>query len=152
MIMRKFLANLARDTRGTMVIETAIVAPVLIVLVVGVFDMGMAISRQQELQSAASEAESIALAAASGAETNIDTIKGIIATSMSLQSNQVSVSRFYRCNANESTVSKPTSCEESAIVSSYIRIDLRDSYDPIYSQFGIGSKIDYAVRRTVQLS
>ena len=150
--MRKFLANLARDTRGTMVIETAIVAPVLIVLVVGVFDMGMAISRQQELQSAASEAESIALAAASGAETNIDTIKGIIATSMSLQSNQVSVSRFYRCNANESTVSKPTSCEESAIVSSYIRIDLRDSYDPIYSQFGIGSKIDYAVRRTVQLS
>lgn len=152
MIMRKFLANLARDTRGTMVIETAIVAPVLIVLVVGVFDMGMAISRQQELQSAASEAESIALAAASGAETNIDTIKGIIASSMSLQSNQVSVSRFYRCNANESTVSKPTSCEESAIVSSYIRIDLRDSYDPIYSQFGIGSKIDYAVRRTVQLS
>jgi Flp pilus assembly protein TadG len=152
MIMRKFLANLARDTRGTMVIETAIVAPVLIVLVVGVFDMGIAISRQQELQSAASEAESIALAAASGAETNIDTIKGIIATSMSLQSNQVSVSRFYRCNANESTVSKPTSCEESAIVSSYIRIDLRDSYDPIYSQFGIGSKIDYAVRRTVQLS
>lgn len=150
--MRKFLANLARDTRGTMVIETAIVAPVLIVLVVGVFDMGIAISRQQELQSAASEAESIALAAASGAETNIDTIKGIIATSMSLQSNQVSVSRFYRCNANESTVSKPTSCEESAIVSSYIRIDLRDSYDPIYSQFGIGSKIDYAVRRTVQLS
>lgn len=152
MIMRKFLAKLARDTRGTMVIETAIVAPVLIVLVVGVFDMGMAISRQQELQSAASEAESIALAAASGAETNIDTIKGIIASSMSLQSNQVSVSRFYRCNANESTVSKPTSCEESAIVSSYIRIDLRDSYDPIYSQFGIGSKIDYAVRRTVQLS
>jgi Flp pilus assembly protein TadG len=63
MTPRGFLLSLRRDARGTMAIETAIVAPVLALMAIGSFEVGSMVSRQQELQSAASEAESIILAA-----------------------------------------------------------------------------------------
>ena len=60
--MRGF-RTLLRDARGSMAIETAIVAPVLAMLSVGGFEVSAMVARQTELQSAASEAEGIALAA-----------------------------------------------------------------------------------------
>ena len=63
MMRRGFLCSIRRDRRGTMAIETTIVAPVLALMAIGSFEVGSMVSRQQELQSAASEAESIILAA-----------------------------------------------------------------------------------------
>ncbi len=150
--MWQTLTNLLRNTRGTMVIETAIVAPVLILLALGTFEVGSIVSRQHELQTAASEAEIIALAAAQGATTQTSTIKQIIRTSMNLTDNQVTISRFYRCNASTTTVTTSSSCGSADVVSSYIRMRLQDRYVPVWTQFGVGAPINFVVERTVQLS
>ncbi|NCU11657.1 MAG: pilus assembly protein, partial [Sphingomonadaceae bacterium] len=60
--MRQLLGRLHRESDGAMVIETALVAPVLVLLSLGAFQISGVIARQTELQSAASEAAAIALA------------------------------------------------------------------------------------------
>lgn len=135
-----------------MAIETAIVAPILATMALGTYEVGTMVSRQHELQTAASEGESIALAAAAGATTNVATVKDILKTSMGLTDNQVSVTRFYRCNANTTTTTDADSCGEDDVVSSYIKLDLTDTYTPVWTDFGIGSPVTLDVERTVQLS
>ena len=61
--MRNFFRHLKRDQQGTMVIETAIVAPVLVLMALGAFQVSQLVARQLELESAATEAAAIALAA-----------------------------------------------------------------------------------------
>ncbi|GAA4643748.1 hypothetical protein GCM10023115_17080 [Pontixanthobacter gangjinensis] len=135
-----------------MAIETAIVAPILATMALGTYEVGTMVSRQHELQTAASEGQVIALAAASGATTNLATIKDIIKTSMGLTDNQITVSRFYRCNANTITTTNADSCGEDDVISSYIKIDLTDTYTPVWTDFGVGAPVTLDVERTVQLS
>ena len=150
--MRQFFRFLLSDQQGSMMIETAIVAPVLVMMGLGTFEVSSIVSRQHELQTAASEGEIIALAAAQGATTDISTVKDILKASIGLTDDQITVSRFYRCNATETTVTSADSCNEDDIVSSYIKLDLTDSYTPVWTEFGVGSAIDLDVERTVQLS
>lgn len=139
------------DRRGAMAIETAFILPILIVMSLGGFETSRIISRQFELQSVAGEAEIIAMAAAAGAETSADKVKKILMASADVSEGQIKVSRFYRCDASETTVSSSESCEEDAVVTSYISIAITDSYDPIWTDFGVGEKVDMQVERTVVL-
>jgi len=150
--MYQLFSLLFSENRGSMAIETAIVTPVLVLLGLGTFEVGNIVSRQHELQSAASEGEIIALAAAQGATTDLTRVKDILKVSVDLSDDQIAVSRFYRCNAATTTVTTTDSCAEDDIVSSYIKLDLSDSYTPIWTEFGVGSKVDLDVERTIQLS
>lgn len=152
MIMRHLPSKLLSNTHGSMVIETAIVAPVLILMALGTFEVGTIVSRQHELQTAAAEGEIIAMAAAQGATTDISTVEDIIKASVGLSDNQVTVSRYYRCNANITTVSSSASCGSSDVLSSYIKLELEDTYTPVWTEFGVGAPIEFDVERTVQLS
>ena len=146
------LSELVSEVRGSMTIELAAVAPVLVLMSIGTFEVSSMVSRQQELQSAASEGEMIALAAAaSPAATPLATIEGIIEESMNLDNDQVTITRLYRCNASTTLVSNDTSCNSDDVVTSYIKLELTDSYEPVWTQFGIGSAFDYTVERMVQL-
>lgn len=149
--MNRFF-HLIRDRSGSMAIETAIVAPVLILLALGTFEVSTIVSRQHELQTAASEGEVIAMATAEGAVTTTETIKDIIQTSVDLTDDQITITRFYRCNDASATVGDPDNCAEDDVVSSYIRLDLTDTYTPVWTQFGVGSPVTFDVERTVQLS
>ena len=60
-MIRRMLAFL-RDNRGAVVIETAIVAPVLALMGVGAFQVSQVVARQHELQTGADDAASMALA------------------------------------------------------------------------------------------
>ena len=55
------LQRLLADKRGTMVVETALVAPVLILLAIGGFQLSDLVARQHNLELAAAMAEQIAL-------------------------------------------------------------------------------------------
>ena len=176
---KPLLSALWRDTAGTFAIETAFAAPVLITLALGTFEVGSIVSRQQELQSAALEGETIALAVNQGAEIEISELEEIIRDSVGLRDDQVSIERYYRCDADEETVALPIQCaeagaegadpaasetgEESAdddsaaadeepIISSYIRIRITDTYTPVWTNFGVGKPIDFDVDRSVMLS
>ncbi len=150
--MLRSLASLFRNRDGSMAIETAVVAPVLILMGLGTFEVSNIVSRQHELQTAAAEGEVIALATVQGATTDTATVRDIIKESVGLTDNQITVSRFYRCNANTTTVTDADSCAEDDVVSSYIELDITDSYTPVWTEFGVGNTITFNVERTVQLS
>jgi Flp pilus assembly protein TadG len=157
-MIRRSLKRLAHDCGGSMAIETAAVAPILILLSIGTFEVARMVSRQQELQSAASEGETIALAASqAGQATGITTVRDIIAQSVSLNSDQVHVARYYRCDANATIFSAAddasarATCGTDSVITSYLKLELTDRYSPIWTRLGIGSAFDYDVQRMVQL-
>lgn len=152
MIMAGILQRLAKDRRASMAIETAIVAPVLIMMTLGVVEVGTVVARQHELQSVANESEIIILAAAQGAETDLATIKAIVRESVSLSASEVMVSRSYRCSADANTVTNIAECDEEEPISSYVVLDISEDYVPTWTFLGIGQPITFSVERRVQVS
>ncbi len=146
------LRRLARDTRGAMLVETAIVAPVLILLSLGAFQVSTLVARQSELQSAAAEAEAIALASAPDTAEKITTLQQVVMASTGLTAQQVAISNTYRCNAASSFVASKTGCATDARVSTYLRLQIQDTYTPTWTQFGVGSPIQFNVVRFVLVS
>lgn len=135
-----------------MAIETAVVAPIVILLALGSADMSKIVSRQQELQSAMGQVEGIALASNSGATTDTVALKTMLMQSLSLPSSGVTVDKLYRCNANTTLVTAATSCSSSDVVSTYIKVTLSDSYTPIWQRVSKIGTWNFNVQRTVQLS
>lgn len=150
--MTSVMRRLGRDLGGSMTIETAIVAPVLIMMSLGIFEVGTIIARQHELQSAANESEIIALATNRGAQANIDQVKAILRTSLGLAEDDVTLSRSFRCGAEEELVSTIDACREDEVVSTYLIIEIEESYTPTWTAFGIGKSIELSVKRRVQTS
>lgn len=156
---REMLGQLSDDQRGSFVIEAAIIIPILMTLAFGTFEVGSIVARQHQLQSAASEAAAIALAANQGVEVKIDTIRDILATSVDVPKSKISITRFYRCGDSATTVVDEGICQSKStgedaaqpVVTSYLRIDVRDQYTPVWQKFGIGKPIDFRIERTVML-
>lgn len=146
------LRKIAGDCRGSMAIETAIVAPTLILMTLGTFEVGKMVARQHELQSAANESEIIALATNGGAETDIDQLEEIIRESVGLNEGDVTISRSYRCGSDETLVTDINDCFEDEVVSSYLIVDINETYTPTWNVIGFGEPLNFSVQRTVQIS
>ena len=146
-LFRRFRA----ETRGTVTIETALVAPVLVLMALGTFDAGGMVARQNELQSAAAEAQAIVQAKPPTDAAGRQTVRDIMKASAGLTDEQVSVTERFRCATAASYVSV-NSCVEGEDVSTFIRVALSDTYTPVWTQFGIGSPVNYNVVRMVQIS
>lgn len=134
-----------------MAIETAIVAPVLALMAIGTFEAGMMVSRQQELQSSASEAESIILAAAAGTGTDSATIEAVIEDSLGLSDEQVTLEQRFRCNTAETLVTAASECDAKQPIYQYVNLQVSDTYTPVWVSFGMFSPFVYNVERTVQV-
>jgi hypothetical protein len=143
--------RLRRCSRGAMAVETAVVAPVLALMSIGTVEIGTMVSRQQELQSGASEAESIILAAAGGTGTDSDTIEEVIEESLGLPDEQVSLEQRFRCNVENELRSDASACSTTAPIYRYVRLELSDSYTPVWARFGVGHAFDYDIERTIQV-
>ena len=148
-----FLARLAGDRTGSVVIETAIVAPVLILLGLGTYDTSRIIARQSELQAGSTDVEGIVLAVAgTSGGTNVSTIKSVLKNSLSLNDSQVTVAKIYRCNTDTALVTDNTTCASNDVISTYVQVTLTDTYTPTWTRYGIGSPFNYRLVRTVQVS
>lgn len=147
-MVRNFLSRLRHDAVGSMVIETAIIVPVLAVLSLATFDVSRMFSRQNELQQAMAEAAQIALASKPDNSTKRDTLKSIIRTSTGLGSGQVTVTNEYRCGSN-STISATNNCGTADVVTTYVKIVVTDAYTPVWTDFGIGSGFSYNITRRI---
>jgi len=155
MILTSRLAGLAFDSRGSIVIETALVAPVLVLLGLGTFDVSQVVSRQNDLQSAAAEAEAIVQASPPTDTASRDAVRGIMEASIDPTSTDPNdtetVTEIYRCSTGAYQAVKPT-CATGEKLSSYIKIELTDAYNPTWTSFGVGSTMNYRVVRMVQIS
>ncbi len=145
------LAALLRCQAGSMAIETAIVAPVLVTLSIGGFEIGSIVARQTELQTAAAEAAAIVRAATPETEVERITIRDVVLTSADLAADQVSVVEIYRCADSSAYVTEQTSCDAGVVVNKFIRLTISDTYHPLWAEFGIGTALDFNVTRTIQV-
>ena len=164
--MMNALARMARirmDENGSMAIETAFVAPVLLVMALGGFEASSMVARQTELQSAAAEAAAVVRAVAPETASDRATVRDIVATSLcgktqpvitdgqaTCGSVTVDVDPVYRCGTATAYVTAAGSCG-SAVEYQFIKIDLTDTYSPIWAEWGVGSAVTYDVNRTVQV-
>lgn len=144
------IAHLVRDIRGSMVIETALVAPVLVCLSLGGFEVSRIVARQHDLQAGAADAEQIVLAAASGTATDTTTMKNVLVNTLAIPDQNVDVDKLYRCGTNASLSS--TQCTAGSWQSTYVQVTFRDTYTPIWTSFGVSSPINYNVKRLIQVS
>ena len=147
------LARLLLDQSGAMAIETAIVAPILLVLSLGGVETGSMVARQSELQSAAAEALNIVQAAPPEDEDARDAIKAVLMASTGIDDeDDVGVEEIWRCGTeDEFERDQAADCAGTAL-STYIEITLDETYEPTWTAFGIGSPITYHVVRQVQIS
>ena len=149
------LSKLWTQTRGAVVIETAIVAPVLILLALGTFDAGRLVARQGEIQSAAGEAEAIAQAAVPKDEAARNELRDVLLASLdpdNTNANEtVTVEEIYRCGT-EANPRTTNTCSAGVAVSTFVKITITDTYTPQWTSFGIGGPINYNVVRMVQIS
>ena len=164
--MMNALARVARirlDETGSMAIETAFVAPVLLVMALGGFEASSIVARQTELQSAAAEAAAVVRAVAPETAAERRTVRNIVATSICGKSTpvftdgaatcgsvRVDVDPIYRCGTTDDYVTSAGSCG-SGTEYKFIKIDITDTYSPIWAEWGVGSAVDYDVNRTVQI-
>ena len=150
--LRTLFCGLGDDTSGSVVIETAIVAPVLVLLSLGTFDVSRMVARQHELQTGATDLEGIVLAVANGAGTNTTTIRSALSTSLNLPLNKVTVVKVYRCGSDASMVSAISACPDPNDISTYVKVTLSDTYAPVWTKFGVGGSLNYNLVRTVQIT
>jgi Flp pilus assembly protein TadG len=148
--VRTFLGHLHASERGTALIETAILAPVLILMAVGTFEASAMVARQSELQSSAEQATEIALAVVPDTQAELDQLKNVLKTSSGLSDARITVALKYRCGTDSMT-DTPPSCSEDSL-NTYVSIAMTDEYQPVWTQFGISRSFEYAVNRTVQIS
>lgn len=144
------LRHLARNQRGAVMIETAIVAPVLIMMSLGAFQVSQIVARQTELQEAASEAAGIALAAMPDTAAERTTVKNIIVASTGLTSSQVTISEKFRCGTSTTYVDTDSSCV-GVKVANYVKIELDATYTPIWANWGLGGDLNFNVDRYVMV-
>jgi len=148
MRLNRLFRALANDDGGTMIIETAIVAPVLVLMSLGAFQVSKIVSRQQELETAASEAAAIALSSPPDTPAKMTTLQQVIMSSVNLDATHVTTSTVYRCNSNTTYDTAMTSCN-TGVISMYAKIYITDTYTPAWTKFGVGSPLQFNVTRYV---
>jgi Flp pilus assembly protein TadG len=149
--LTSFARLLACCPRGTAVVETALVAPVLAMMAVGIFEAGTIVQKQQELQSAANESEAIILAAAAGSGVTSTKLKELLVASTGLSASKISLAAKWRCNNSPTLVDSAASCSSGQRAYEFVQATFTSSYTPTWASFGLGGAFNYSVVRTIQV-
>jgi len=152
MIRIATLGALLCDKRGTMAIETALVAPLLLTLTLGAFDVSMLVAREQQLQSAANEASEIVLAAAGGSGIESDDLEDILESSLDLEDSQLTLAPGYRCGTSTTVETTAPTCATGEPMYAYVKLTVTDTYSPLWTSFGVGGDVDFNIVRWTQVS
>lgn len=140
--------RLRRDERGTAIIELAVVAPVLALLVMGAVDVGGAFSRRLALEQGAQRAVEKVMQT-----TQLANVQTTIADEVALQANvepeQVSVTFPRYCGErlmpdverDDDGFAEGDPCEEDEAEAHYIMVDVTDEYEPVFVSFNMGTKL-----------
>ena len=149
------LKQLCRDQRGTMVIETAIVTPVLVLMSLGAFQVSSLVARQSELDSAAAEGAAIAIASPPNNTAKRTTLQQVVTASANgkpTNTAEVTVTAAYRCNSSATYITDPALCASGSVISNFVKIYITETYTPTWVQYGIASAITFRTTRYVEFS
>ena len=148
--MKNCLKSFVRDEAGAVVIETAIVAPVLLLAALASIDYGTILARQIELQNAMAEASQIALAAAPTDAAARQTVKEVLQTSTGLTTDQVSIVEKYRCGTTDAYIDNSDDCGTTPY-SRFIQIQVKETHSPVWAKISKSKDIEFNIIRMVQV-
>ena len=162
--MLRILRRFHRDQAGSTLIETAFVAPALIAMTLGGVEVSAMVARQTEMQSVAANGMEIILAAApendADVERTISELKEYLAeagdltvveTGAQIEAGQVSVYKRWRCGNNSTRQATEGCANASQTESAFLVIYMKDTYSPIWTNYGIGQNLTFEVKRSIQI-
>lgn len=136
--MMKLFRRIAKDERGLAIIEMAMVAPVLAVIVVGMIDISNGYSKKLQLEQAAQRT-------IERAQQNVisstmrDTLKAEAAEAAGVDPNQVTVDSWLECGGSRA-LDYDMVCPEGEPYARYLNVSIQDSYKPIFALRFAGAK------------
>ena len=163
------LRSLRDDARGSALIETAFVAPFLVLMSLGGVEVANMVKRQHELQNAASKAAEIMMAAHPADEAALTTVMQQLAAAIQADTgltttaigasvepdetkNDVGyVMTRYRCGNATNFKKANTGCTDSPNAERFVVFLLRDRYTPVWTDYGLGNDLQYRVEKSVQI-
>ena len=148
--MTRSIKRFVSDKTGAVVIETAIVVPVLFLFALGAVDYGTMLARNIELQNAMAEASQIALAAAPTDAAARQAVKEVLQTSTGLTTNDVSITERYRCGTTDAYVTDSDTCGADPYAR-FIRIEIRETHEPIWAKISDAEAVNFNIVRMVQV-
>lgn len=149
--MRTHWLKLKRDERGAVLIETAIIAPVLLVMSIGAYDVSRGVARQTELQEVTAEFAAIAMARESVGQTEIEQMKEIAVASARVDENAIEIVENVKCGIAPDVYDASYLCPGSEEQSRLLTIAIEATYVPTWTNFGVGRPINLSVTRSVQI-
>ena len=146
--MKRLRNLLVRNEDGAAIVELAIVAPVITLLMIGVVDMSMAYGRKLNLEQAAHRSIEKVMQT-SGTSTVEDEIKAEASAQASVPTSNVTVNYLLECD--QVRQSDPTaSCTAGQLESRYVQVVVADRYTPMFPVRFAGLNADgtYHIRAT----
>jgi Flp pilus assembly protein TadG len=131
--MRLHLTSLARDERGTSLVEFGFFVPFLAVLAMGIIDLSRGLAERFALQQAVNRSLELvqarpAVAAANATDLDYSYVKTEAASAAGVDEDKVVLSRWLECNGVEQ--GDPTgTCPDGADTARYLRVRITKDFD-----------------------
>lgn len=127
------LRPLARDERGTSLIEFGLLAPFLAFLTMGVIDLSRGIAERFGLQQAVNRSLELvqarpAVAAANAADVDYSYVRTEAASAAGVPESQVTLTRWLECNGVEKANVTDT-CADGEDVARYLRVRIAKDFE-----------------------
>lgn len=160
--MLKLLGRLRHDDSASTLIETAFIAPLLVTMTLGGVEISSIVAKQTEMQSIAANAMEIIFAAAPETDEDVTqtiadvkayvaSTSGLTATSAVPNAGEVGVYKRWRCGNNSERQSIKGCANVSQTESEFLVIHLKQTYSPVWTEFGLGKDLTFNVKRSVQI-
>lgn len=143
------IQRLHRDHSGTAIVELALAAPILAVLIMGAIDVGGAFSRRLAIEQGAQRAVEKVMQT-----TELANVQKTIADEVSAQANvspaQVTVTFPRYCDDKkmpdvdrdkDTGLAEGDPCDPGETEMHYILVDVVDEYEPVFASLGMGKKL-----------
>jgi Flp pilus assembly protein TadG len=134
--MRNLLRRLRRDEKGASVIEFALFAPVLGLMVMGVSDLAMGYSTKLKIEGAIYRSlERVAVGSTAGpqvVQNDYSFLQTEAATAAGVPTSQVSVDQWLECNRVRQT-DFAGACPDGQDTARYVKVTINTSYTPRFS-------------------
>jgi uncharacterized membrane protein len=149
--MLQFWTKVRSDEHGAVLIETAIIAPVLLIMSIGAYDVSRGVARQTELQEVTAEFAAIAMARETVGQAELDQMKDIAVASAGIDEDAITISENVKCGTAPDLQIPTYDCPGDEEQSRILTISINDTYTPSWTSFGVGQPINLSVTRSVQI-
>ena len=136
--------RLSLSERGTSIVELGLFMPFLIVLIVGMIDLGMGISTRMQLQKAVNSTLEMASSRGFSAdedpeEVDYDFLKDEAAAAAGVDLEAVTLSKWLECDGAAQEDFDGT-CAEEETIARYLELRIEKTYEPIFDIGVVGSQ------------